>query len=329
MKILMRILGFLNPIHNIRTLFTSKKSVKLAKLSNFAVQRRSAVAGLIVMCVLLYTLSSLAYAFVDKINRPDPMKYTRALVYDQSDARSIEELLRYQNFGKEFMKHAVSRFTGDATVDSMLVMLEEKAFYSIPAGPEMTRVIMRDHDEKTPKMIDDTTCFEVVFMPPGLMNHQISSVVTIDRTIRIGCTFASREWAGIVLAHELSHVVDKLRGEDPSDRAQYLAGEVRAHRFENRLVRSMNPVVYEYVLSKGVSILPDNIQEMSDKDLDDVLALIESYYLDPSCKMGQKEKNLIDGSLSIAILFEWGKEHQYHTDADYAALYEWWTQRIR
>jgi len=71
-----------------------------------------------------------------------------------------------------------------------------------------------------------------------------SSIITEPngRTVRVATLFRSREWLGIMLAHEMSHVHDGIVGNENShNRDEWLAGEVKAHRMEMDLLKHWNP----------------------------------------------------------------------------------------
>lgn len=178
--------------------------------------------------------------------------------------------------------------------------MQEKAFYSIPTGPVVTQHLMEGTTNPELLMKQAREGFEIVYMPDQFAAAMPSSILTEGggKTMRIATTFKSKEWLGIMLAHEMSHVYDQLiEGENSRDENQYLAGEVKAHLFEMKLLKSWNPQAYEKLISAGIPMIRSG-------NRNGVMNLARSLYpLEPG-QVSQNEASLGSASCLVAVYFE-------------------------
>lgn len=120
----------------------------------------------------------------------------------------------------------------------------------------------------------------------------------------------SREWAGIVKVHELSHLMDRAFHIEPKqpNREQFLAGEVRAYFLEIAATNSFTHGIFREALRTTIQNMRWNsIEEIflsfSAPTIQDVIGpLDETISNSPAESSG--ERSLRDGFYRIALGFE-------------------------
>jgi len=214
----------------------------------------------------------------------------------------IETGLKMQNTWKQISFDALELFrNAGPKISELIKFMKDNSFYSLPIGPIATHHIMLSKDGNLPEdPMKKKNALEIVYMPEQFAKDMPSSILTEHggKTIRIATTFRSMEWLGIMLAHEMSHVEDmQIKGENPNDRAQYLAGEVDAHMLEMNLLKYWNPKNYNILIEKGEPLLKaGKIQELS--------RLAEALYPLGQNLVSRNERALGLASCVTAIAFE-------------------------
>lgn len=163
-------------------------------------------------------------------------------------------MIELQNYWRGISLDALNRFrNADPQVGELIEFMEKNAVTSIPQGPVITiRVTPSPSGLKSPGNPHE---FEIVYMPEEYAAQMRSSIVSEGSTIRVAANFRSEEWLGIMLGHEMIHIKDLLvNGENIGNPEEWLAGEVRAHLFEMKLLREWRPANYEELISKGIPL---------------------------------------------------------------------------
>lgn len=133
-------------------------------------------------------------------------------------------------------------------------MFKERAFFSIPVGPKVTKRILLEHELAS---VGEPHQFEVVFMNEEYVAAMPAAIVWQwqENALRIAANIPSNEWLAILLYHELSHVFDFHFGnEDPHDSNQWMEGEIRAHEEECNLISHWQPSAYNKLIEEGVPL---------------------------------------------------------------------------
>lgn len=237
----------------------------------------------------------------------------------QLRGEQTERMMQLQDYWKSIAEDALSRFeVADPRVGQIHTFMKNNAFYSIPMGPVVTQQVFKGSPEEYMKDTRrNANAFEVVFMPEKYASRMRSSILTESggRTVRIATSFKSREWLGIMLAHELSHVEDQIvHGENSRNKDEYMAGEIKAHKFEMNLLKSWNPEVYATLIEKGAPFY-------AAKKIDELDRLIASLYPVSTPEVSQSERNLGLASAIIAIAFETAIK-KGATDKDLEIVYQ-------
>ncbi len=243
----------------------------------------------------------------------DPIK----LAPPRNQEEYMEGQFKLQDHWKKISEEALGAFeAADPRVAVLHDMMKKNAFYTTPVGQVTTVRAIRGSQSEILNAKPNPQEFEIVYMPEQFARHMASAILTEagGKTVRIATTFKSKEWLGIMLAHELSHVEDQLyHGENSRNHEEYMAGEVRAHKFEMGLLRSWNPKVYEELLSKGIPLYEK-------KQYDELDALVASLYPVTTPEVSPNEKALGTASAFLAVAFE-GAIKKGATDKDLQAVY--------
>ena len=272
-----------------------KESKELAKAHLFTFIFRVSII-VIVSCIF-------GFIVVKKIFKVEPTfidTTTEIKKFDcayKNSTERIDCMVAQQKYWEKISIESLKMFEWHPKVAKHITMLQDKAFYSIPVNQTITTFVSKDSAELN-RIMRDTTLFEVVYMPEK--HEKMRSPVITEpggKTIRIATSFASKEWLGIILAHELCHVYDmKYDGEDWNDLNQYLMGEVNAHLLEMELVKSLNPKAYAYLLQEGIAYY-------NKKNFQKLQMLIYSIYIKKH-NLSYQEEALIMASCVIAVAFE-------------------------
>jgi len=249
--------------------------------------------------------------------------------YKPQGDEEVEQMKHLQEYWKKVSLEALNRFiNADPIMPRLYEFFEKNAEFSIPMGPVAT---MHFSSGDTAKAIgeipkSDNQKFEVVFMPEKYADGMKSSIITENhgRTMRVAANFKCKEWLGIMLAHELSHVYNLLiEGEDPYQEQQYYAGEVKAHSLEMRLLRAWSPEVYEELIRGTQNLDRKSGAKMKEFDeMADRLYPLESPYV------GDREGRLGYASLLISAKFELARRRGA-TDKDLEGLYKYLGEFMR
>jgi len=196
---------------------------------------------------------------ITKINSPVLLDLSKRPLQGQTPEQRMTTLMSFQQEWQKTAESALEHFTdADPKVQKLLSFMGTFAHYPIPQGPQTTIYTSKELTDF--ESIKDEKSFEIVFMPPEYATQMTSPIITEPggKTMRVATTFKSKEWLGIMLAHEMSHVYDQLiEGENPHNPTEYLAGEVKAHLFEMKLLKHWNPKNYETLITEGSKALKD------------------------------------------------------------------------
>ena len=214
--------------------------------------------------------------------------------------RSLEEMNDLHRYYKEIIHDSFKQFMNDPQGYELSKMFKEHAFYSMPLGPKVTQTIFqKGKDIPT----ENPMSFEVVIMPEEFAKFYPSSALVNKRTMRIMATFKTKQWLAIIVLHEMTHIKDNLTVPfDPSPRP-----EVKAHIFENRLLKTWNPEGYAKMVEESKAILrPYNGDplQLSKQDLQDLVKIAEKYYPLSITEVSFSERNLGTAACLIAMIFE-------------------------
>lgn len=261
--------------------------------------------------------------------RPPELTGTPIESYKVQGTEQTDQRLRFQEHWKKVSLEALARFkNADPVMQKLYEFFEKNAEFSIPMGPVTTIHLSTGDEAKAigKVSVPDDNRFEVVFMPEEYAPGMKSSIVTENHghTVRVAATFKCKEWLGIMLAHELSHVYNLIiEGEDPYDEKQYYAGEVKAHSLEMKLLKDWNPQVYEELI-RGTQDL-DHKSGVTMKEFGE---MIERLYPVESPYTGKREGNLAYASLLVSAKFELARR-KGATDKELEGLYKYLGEVMR
>jgi len=229
----------------------------------------------------------------------------------------VGRMMEFQAHWKKVSLDALSLFKdADPEVPKLIQFMQENAWYSIPKGPVVTQHIAKSMDELE-KNLNNPKRFKGVFMPEKFAKHMRSSIVIKGRTIRIATSFRCKEWLGIMLTHEMSHIKDLLEeGENPLDRNQWLAGEVEAHLLEMKLLRHWNPNTYDFLITEGIPLF-----RQGEKEALALVRLAQSLYPLGPDTVSRNESYLGTASCILAVAFEEARNRGL-SDKDLQAVYQ-------
>ncbi|MBD3330352.1 twin-arginine translocation signal domain-containing protein [Candidatus Peregrinibacteria bacterium] len=213
----------------------------------------------------------------------------------------VSQMIELSKKWQKISEEAIALFAdADPLAQNLLDFLKHSAFYSIPMGPKTTQAIFENYENTDDAMKRIDEGFEIVYMPEKYASSMPSSILTEPngRTMRIATTFKSKEWLGIMLIHELSHVYDVFMvNENPHDKSQYLAGEVNAHLLEAKMLRSWNPAVYDKFMDEAITHWENN-------EIQPVIDLALKYYPLTNNEVSEREASLGLASCLTSVAFE-------------------------
>lgn len=233
---------------------------------------------------------------------------------------TIKTLMAYSQEWKKVAEEALANFSdADPRVQELLNFMNNFANYSIPYGQTSTLQMFRNdtNEDTATQQEKKAKGFEIVFMPPTYAANMPSSIMTEKggKVMRVATTFKSKEWLGIMLAHEMSHVQDQIvHGEDATDPHQYLAGEVKAHLFEMKLLKHWNPQNYETLITEGAELYQA-------KNMIGLFDLIKKLYPTEEPEVSKNESGLGQASCLIAVVFELALKKGF-TEEQLKAVYQ-------
>lgn len=235
---------------------------------------------------------------------------------DAGIEEKYQEMIKMQEYWRQISLSALAQFKdADPMMPKLYELLEKKSFYTLPMGPKVTvRAITGSYERNKEELfLPDPTKFEIVYMPEIYAKDMPAPILTEagGRTMRVAANFKCREWLGIMLAHELSHVHDMIiGGENPHDKSQYLEGEVKAHLLETKLLRAWNPEVFEQLIRSA-----DKLQNTPGATMQDFYNIIETLYPLDDPYVGYREGSLANASVLISSQFELAqKKGASHSD---------------
>ncbi|MFA7277493.1 MAG: hypothetical protein WC101_00705 [Candidatus Gracilibacteria bacterium] len=235
---------------------------------------------------------------------------------------NLNRMLELQEYWKRISLEALEGFrNADPKVAELIQFMSENAEYSIPMGPVVTQMIFKNQDpQEAMAKHNNPRRFEMVYMPEEYASGMPAPILTQpDGTMRLATNFRMKEWLGIMLAHELSHEYDlKMNAENPHNQGEYLAGEVKAHSFEMKLLKSWDPKIYDELIKRGTPLF-EGVQRGA--SMDKLIQLINSLYPTTPEYASAHESSLGAASCLVAIAFEDARS-KGKTDKDLESVYQ-------
>ncbi len=235
---------------------------------------------------------------------------------------TLNRMIELQEYWKRISLEALEGFrNADPKVAELIQFMSENAEYSIPMGPVVTQMIFKNQDpQEAMAKHNNPRRFEMVYMPEEYAKGMPAPILTQpDGTMRLATNFRMKEWLGIMLAHELSHEYDlKMNAENPHEKGEYLAGEVKAHLFEMKLLKSWDPKTYEELIKRGTPLF-ESVQRGA--SMDKLMRLINALYPTTFEYVSERESSLGAASCLVAIAFE-NARAKGKTDKDLELVYQ-------
>lgn len=243
-----------------------------------------------------------------------------ATLTSQDDFSKSMELQRYW---KSLSMEALEMFRGaDPRVAELIDFMSKNAYYSIPVGPVVTQTVFKSSSsqDEIKALENNPYRFEMVYMPERYAVNMPAAILTEpDGTMRIATNFRMKEWLGVMLTHELSHEYDiKVNGENPRNKGEYLAGEVKAHSLEMKLLKSWDPKSYAALIKRGTPLW-EGMQRGA--TIDTFVKLCQSLYPTTPEYVSARESSLGIASCIVAVVFESARA-KGATDKDLESLYQ-------
>lgn len=222
-----------------------------------------------------------------------------------SGQSEFERMLEFSDYWKNVCFDAMEFFrTADPRMAEVISYMRENAFYSIPQGPQVTQMIFSVGADAAMDPLDNPRSFEIVFMPEEYASYYPGPILTEEggKTVRVMANFKTKEWLGIMLGHELKHVIDQLvHGEDSRNEQQYLAGEVQAHLFEMNLLKHWDVKTYNFLIDRGRPLFKKG---MSEGNIGEFLNFVYKLYPVSEPAVSFHEAALGKASCMMAVAFE-------------------------
>jgi hypothetical protein len=185
----------------------------------------------------------------EKLDTPLPRhNYTKMEPLNVLPIDRLQAAIVHREHWKNAAMEALKRFEGaDPKVAEIMKLIDERAYYGIPAGPGTT--VMLRSDPPRPE-----NGFQIVFLPEEIASQIGYPLLTRNygRTMMVSDFHTVEEWFGMHIAHELMHVyAGIIRKDDFYDEKLALAGEVEAHLLEMKMLRHWSPETYERLITEG------------------------------------------------------------------------------
>jgi len=210
------------------------------------------------------------------------------------------QMLEMQKYWEKIALDAIGMFKdAHPKMPQLIEFMKKNAVYSIPTGPKATQRIFLGRMEDLIKNQNPNE-FEIVFMPGEFVESMPSSIFTEDHgnTMRIATTFKIKEWLGIILAHELSHVHDqKVDGENSEDQRQYFKGEGMAYDLEKSLLKFWDPETYKTLMEQGIPL-------WQKRKIPELAELARSLYPINTPQVSPHEAALGEASVLLSVAIE-------------------------
>jgi len=244
-------------------------------------------------------ITAVATSTPEKIREPK-VKGTPIVPFVPNGKDDRENMISFNNYWEKTSLEALEIFRdADPIMPRLIEFTKQNAVYPVAQGPVATMRVLKDGEWDKPPSPHE---FEIVFMPEQYAAKMRSSVQTEPdgHTMRVAATFQMKEWLGIILAHELSHIYAlQIQGENPFSESEWLGGEVKAHKLEAKLLRHWNPQMYDEMLQKMAHITRTIANPHNEID-----QLEEEYYPITSNYVGPREKRLAAASIVTSTSFD-------------------------
>lgn len=225
------------------------------------------------------------------------------------------ELKKLQTRYKALIQNGMLKFSLHSKANHLRSLFEKDSFFAPPAGRHAVLNIELKNQKKKAKGPES---FLVVVMPTKYAKFYPSSVVVIDRTIRVIADFKTLEWLTIVFLHEMVHMEDVVKKRFKNG----VHNEVKAHLFENELLQVWNTSGYNQMIEEGKKAMSDiglDYSKLQQHHRLKFRSIASKYYPLSNDVTTEEERSLGYAACIFAILFENSPDK---TKIGYAKAYE-------
>lgn len=234
------------------------------------------------------------------------------LVYEAS---TYEDMIQLQKEYKVILYDSFSKFQVHPEVQKKSNFLKENSFFSLPRGPVATQAMILPGEKN---QYENPLGFEIVVMPVEYKSYYPVYVVVQNRTMRIIADFKVKEWLGIIVMHEMVHIVDRVVHKVEKFGPTH---ELKAYSFEKDLLKIWNPDGYNSMIEESNYYVSKigGFNKVQQKDLRNLGKIAAKYYpLSPDI-VTEAELSLGAAACVMAMMLEYDSNQ---TEADKVKTFE-------